>query len=91
MWLIKIAESKKDKETNAGRADTAEATVASLQNEVRELKTQVEEAETKAKTVQGELDDLLLVLGEMEEKAERYKEKIKALGGEVTEDEEEEE
>jgi len=55
------------------------------------LKSQVEEAETKARTVQGELDDLLLVLGEMEDKAARYKEKIKLLGGEVTDDEEEEE
>ena len=41
--------------------------------------------------MQGELDDLLLVLGEMEEKAGRYKEKIKLLGGEVTDDDEEEE
>ena len=51
----------------------------------------MDEAETRAKTVQGELDDLLLVLGEMEEKAQRYKEKIKSLGGEVSEDEGEEE
>jgi intracellular protein transport protein USO1 len=58
---------------------------------VKGLKSKVEEAETKAKTVQGELDDLLLVLGEMEEKASRYKEKIKSLGGEVTDEEEEEE
>ena len=49
----------------------------------------MEDAESRARTVQGELDDLLLVLGELEEKASRYKEKIKALGGEVTDDEEE--
>jgi peptidoglycan hydrolase CwlO-like protein len=68
-----------------------ETAIAKLQAEVQGLKKQVDEAETRAKTVQGELDDLLLVLGEMEEKAERYKEKIKSLGGEVSEDEGEEE
>ena len=55
------------------------------------LKAQFQEAESKAKTVQGELDDLLLVLGELEEKKSRYRDKIKALGGEVTDDEEEDE
>jgi len=55
------------------------------------LKSKVEESDSKAKTVQGELDDLLLVLGELEEKQSRYKAKIKSLGGEVTDDDEEEE
>jgi peptidoglycan hydrolase CwlO-like protein len=50
----------------------------------------VEEAETRAKAVQTELDDLLLVLEEMQEKTTRYRETIKSLGGEVTEDEEDE-
>jgi len=49
-----------------------------------------EEAEAKAKAVQTELDDLLLVLEEMQEKTTRYREMIKSLGGEVTEDEEDE-
>ena len=89
--LTQDADSKKGRETGAARADTAEAALAKLQAEVQGLKKQVAEAETRAKTVQGELDDLLLVLGEMEEKAERYKDKIKSLGGEVSEDEGEEE
>jgi intracellular protein transport protein USO1 len=41
--------------------------------------------------VQGELDDLLLVLGELEEKQSRYMAKIKSLGGEVTDEEDEDE
>jgi intracellular protein transport protein USO1 len=61
------------------------------QAEITSLKSQLEESETKAKGVQSELDDLLLVLGEMEEKHSRYKEKIKSLGGEVSDEEEEEE
>lgn len=91
LLMMQTADGKKDKETSSARAETTEAALASLQNEVKGLKSQVEEAETKARTVQGELDDLLLVLGEMEDKAARYKEKIKLLGGEVTDDEEEEE
>jgi intracellular protein transport protein USO1 len=39
------------------------------------------------RAVQGELDDLLLVLGELEDKKSRYRETIKALGGEVSEEE----
>jgi len=55
----------------------------------RLMEERVEEAEAKAKDVQAELDDLLLVLEEMQEKTTRYREVIKSLGGEVTEDEEE--
>jgi intracellular protein transport protein USO1 len=61
------------------------------QSEIEDLKAKVEEAESRAKSVQAELDDLLLVLGEMEETATRHKEKIKSLGGEVTDDDDEEE
>jgi intracellular protein transport protein USO1 len=55
------------------------------------MEERVEEAEAKAKATQTELDDLLLVLEEMQEKMTRYRESIKSLGGEVTEDEEDEE
>ena len=54
------------------------------------MEERTEEAEAKAKTVQIELDDLLLVLEEMQEKTTLYREMIKSLGGEVTEDEEDE-
>jgi hypothetical protein len=50
----------------------------------------LDESQAKAKGVQSELDDLLLVLGEMEEKTSRYQDKIKSLGGELTDDEDEE-
>lgn len=52
------------------------------------LRKNLELSQGKVKTVQGELDDLLLVLGEMEEKQSHYLEKIKTLGGEITDDEE---
>jgi intracellular protein transport protein USO1 len=52
------------------------------------METALDESQAKAKGVQSELDDLLLVLGEMEEKASRYQDKIISLGGELTDDEE---
>lgn len=80
---------QKELKTLSTRAETAQSTLKTTQLEVDKLKTQVQEAESKARTVQGELDDLLLVLGELEEKQSLYREKIKALGGEVTDDEDE--
>jgi intracellular protein transport protein USO1 len=65
--------------------------VKSTQTELAHVKSQLEEVDSKAKNAQGELDDLLLVLGEMEATATRYKEKIKSLGGEVTDDDDEDE
>jgi intracellular protein transport protein USO1 len=59
--------------------------------QVDALKAELEESENKAKSIQTELDDLLLVLGDLEEKQSRYRDKIKSLGGEVTEDEEDDE
>jgi len=54
------------------------------------MEEQGEVVEAKTRAVQAELDDLLLVLEEMQEKTTRYREIIKSLGGEVTEDEEDE-
>ena len=53
------------------------------------------EKEKEKKVVQSELDDLLMVFGDMEEKTEKYKERLKELGeyvsdGEGDEDEAEE-
>jgi intracellular protein transport protein USO1 len=64
------------------RAESAEGALAML-------KSRLEESESRAQSVQSELDDLLLVLGELEEKQTRYKEKIKSLGGQITDDEDE--
>jgi len=40
--------------------------------------------------VQGELDDLLMVFGDLEERCEGYKEQLKALGENVSDVEEDE-
>jgi len=81
--LTQNADREKERKVFSGRLESAQSTQSELQK-------QLEQAESKAKTIQTELDDLLLVLEEMQEKQTRYKEKIKSLGGEVTDDEEEE-
>jgi len=40
--------------------------------------------------VQGELDDLLMVFGDLEERCESYKEQLKALGENVSDAEDDE-
>lgn len=47
--------------------------------------------ERERQAVQGELDDLLMVFEDLEEKAAGYKERLKELGGSVSDGEEEEE
>jgi peptidoglycan hydrolase CwlO-like protein len=72
------------------RLAEAETAVKNAQTQLQTTEREYESAEAKAKAVQSELDDLLLVLGEMEEKTVRYGQKIRSLGGEITDDEGEE-
>ncbi|KAK0651324.1 p115 like vesicle tethering protein [Cercophora newfieldiana] len=78
---------------------TAEAKVAEEMEGVRGkmkgleegLRKEVEGKEEERRAVQGELDDLLIVFSDLEEKAEKYKERLKALGESVSDGEDEEE
>lgn len=45
------------------------------------------EKETERQTAQNELDDLLMVFGDLEDKVEKYKQRLKDLGGNVSEGE----
>jgi hypothetical protein len=49
------------------------------------------EKERERQAVQSELDDLLMVFGDTEEKVAEYKERLKELGENVSDGEEEEE
>lgn len=62
---------------SAARAEKAEALV--------------EAKEKERIAVQGELDDLLMVFGDLEEKVEKYKEQLKTLGASVSDGEEDDE
>ncbi len=47
--------------------------------------------ESERQRVQSELDDLLMVFGDLEEKKDKYKEQLKTLGEPVSDDDEEDE
>jgi intracellular protein transport protein USO1 len=55
------------------------------------MQKMVKEKEDARQAAQTELDDLLLVLGELEEKRSRDKKRLKSLGEEVSDVEEDDE
>ncbi|XDG02782.1 hypothetical protein ABKA04_002397 [Annulohypoxylon sp. FPYF3050] len=59
--------------------------------ELEESRTQLDEKEEQKAATQTELDDLLMVFGDIEEKVEKYKKRLADLGETVSEDEDENE
>ncbi|KAK4651328.1 Vesicle-mediated ER to Golgi transport protein [Podospora pseudocomata] len=60
---------------------------AEKDKELKKVRGLVEEKEKERKAAQGELDDLLMVFGDLEEKVNKYKERLKALGETISDDE----
>ncbi|KAL2018059.1 hypothetical protein VTK56DRAFT_1325 [Thermocarpiscus australiensis] len=67
----------------------AEERARRVEEEMEKVKERAEEKEEERKAVQSELDDLLIVFGDLEEKVSKYKERLKALGEAVSDGEEE--
>ncbi|KAF2488397.1 intracellular protein transport protein [Lophium mytilinum] len=65
--------------------------VKDAQDKMKKAEKGLEEKEAERKAVQTELDDLFVVLGDLEEKRGRDKERLKALGEEISDAEDEEE
>ncbi|KAF2215713.1 hypothetical protein CERZMDRAFT_56434 [Cercospora zeae-maydis SCOH1-5] len=78
----------KDGETKA-QAELAKLKAAIAESEKSQATLRA--AQESEKNAKEELESMLLVMGDIEAKRDEYKEKIKALGGEVTEDEDESE
>lgn len=87
------------KEAEAAKISAQEAGAAAEkakkgETSAKEAETKAREAETSAKdgekSAKEEQESLLLVLGEIEAKRDEYKEKVRELGGEVSEDEDDE-
>jgi intracellular protein transport protein USO1 len=72
---LKLAEEKA-KEFEA-RSDT-------LNKRVAKAEKSLEEKEVARQTAQSELDDLLMVFGDLEERCEKYKQRLKDLGENVS-------
>ncbi|USW53579.1 hypothetical protein Slin15195_G068980 [Septoria linicola] len=61
--------------------------IKSTVTDIEKAQAALEEAKESEKNAKEELESMLLVMGDIEARRDEYKEKIKKLGGEVTEDE----
>ncbi|KAL2127743.1 hypothetical protein VTI74DRAFT_10240 [Chaetomium olivicolor] len=77
----KAEEEAKEVKFKADKAD----------KEAKEAKEKVKQKEEEREAAQSELDDMLMVFGDLEEKVTKYKERLKALGEEVSDGEDEDE
>ncbi|KAK6331538.1 hypothetical protein TWF730_004612 [Orbilia blumenaviensis] len=90
-----IADIKKELEARLLAAtkssDKSRKRYEKAESEILKVKEAAEknrkEAEESAATTQGELDDLMLVMADLEENVKKYKLRLKKLGEEVTDDE----
>jgi chromosome segregation ATPase len=69
------------------RAKEYEDRVDSLNAKIIKVESSLVEKESEKKAVQSELDDLLMVFEDLEEKAEKYKRRLKELGESVSDEE----
>ncbi|KAI8630824.1 p115 like vesicle tethering protein [Xylariaceae sp. FL1651] len=78
------------------KLESAEKSVADLEKqlsrkleELQETQARLKEKEEQQLSTQAELDDLLMVFGDLEEKVEKYKKRLEGLGETVSDEEEE--
>ncbi|KAK3648972.1 Vesicle-mediated ER to Golgi transport protein [Elasticomyces elasticus] len=74
----------------AARSEVSAAPSAADSETVDKLGKQLHEAREAEKAAKEELDGMLLLMGDIEAKRDGYRDRLKELGGEVTEDEEDE-
>jgi intracellular protein transport protein USO1 len=90
--LEKELENVKAQLAGAEKAAAAGPVTPAVDDEkVKALEAQVNEAKEGEKGAKEELESMLLVMAEIEEKRDAYRAKVKELGGDVTEDEDDEE
>lgn len=78
-----LKEGKASAVTATGDADK----LAQLEKDVAAQKAEVEKEKEETKKARSELEDMLMVLSDLEGKQETYRERLKMLGEEVSEDE----
>ncbi|KAI2004616.1 isoleucine--tRNA ligase [Ophidiomyces ophidiicola] len=71
-------------EQSRQRASRLETQFKDVNLEIIKYKTKLEDSETARKTVQSELDDLLIVFADLEAKRNEDKKRLKSLGQEVS-------
>ncbi|KAL0940807.1 intracellular protein transport protein [Colletotrichum truncatum] len=95
---IQTIQDQMDKklQEQASSTEKAESRVRQLEHDLQKTQEKVaqiiaKKAEQDRTTTQNELDDLLMVFGDLEEKVAKYKAQLKALGEEVSDGEDYEE
>ncbi|KAJ2907112.1 Uso1 [Zalerion maritima] len=77
-----------DGELKKSAGETLEKEARSAKQELSKAQDRIKEVEEEKQSTQGELDDLLMVFGDLEDKVEKYKKKLKDLGHAMSDDEE---
>jgi hypothetical protein len=81
-----------EKELEAARSSAKKSSMSDADSaELRQLQSDLESAKESEKNAKEELESMLLLLSDIESKRDAYKKKLKALGGEVTDDDEDDE
>lgn len=83
------AELEKVKKTQGGAIKGDEEKLSKLEKDLSSSKAEVEREKEEAKKARAELEDMLMVLADLEGKQDTYRERLKKLGEEVSDDEDE--
>ncbi|KAK2768216.1 hypothetical protein FQN54_000068 [Arachnomyces sp. PD_36] len=78
--------AEENAEESNERASKAEAELRNARAELSKMKKERDDAETARQAAQGELDDLLIVYGDLEAKRNEDKKRLKELGEDVSDD-----
>ncbi|KAI0485821.1 p115 like vesicle tethering protein [Xylaria cf. heliscus] len=86
----KLSAEKSKLNSTEKRVADLEKELSTNQGELGEAQTRLKEKEEQQLSTQAELDDLLMVFGDLEEKVEKYKKRLKDLGEAISDGEDEE-
>ncbi|KAI1403280.1 p115 like vesicle tethering protein [Hypoxylon fuscum] len=89
-FVAKLSAEQSKLKAAEERLTKLEKQLSQKDDELEETRTQLEEKEEQKTTTQAELDDLLMVFGDLEEKVEKYKKRLVELGETVSDGEENE-
>ncbi|KAK6954909.1 hypothetical protein Daesc_002538 [Daldinia eschscholtzii] len=88
-FTAKLSDAESKAKAAEERCSNLEKQLSRQGKEIEESRTQLEEKEEQKSTIQSELDDLLMVFGDLEEKVEKYKKRLVDLGETVSDGEDE--
>ncbi|KAI1644278.1 p115 like vesicle tethering protein [Daldinia loculata] len=88
-FAAKLSAAQSKAKAAEERCSNLEKQLAQKGKELEKSRTQLEEKEEQKSATQTELDDLLMVFGDLEEKVEKYKKRLVDLGETVSDGEDE--